>query len=239
MVRLTADLIANAHSYINPLNERELSLRGHKIPTIENLGSARDVDCIDFTDNDIKILGGFPLLPRIQTLLLARNRIESIHPSTPKQLPNITTLAMDFNKVSELSALDPLAGFKDLFMLALLHNPVRQVEHYRLYVIWLCPKLELFDYNEVEDAERKKANELFGTHENPTELAQQIASNRTTVAEHSANAAASALTPAELPEMVKLPDHQRKRFEELIRNATTLAEVEKLEKMLEEGKFAE
>jgi hypothetical protein len=55
-MRLTADLITNSLSYINPLLERELDLRGaffispvtvaanppagHKIPAIENLGVA-------------------------------------------------------------------------------------------------------------------------------------------------------------------------------------------------------
>jgi U2 small nuclear ribonucleoprotein A' len=40
-MRLTVGLINEALSYNNPVNERELNLRGHKIPTIENLGAAR------------------------------------------------------------------------------------------------------------------------------------------------------------------------------------------------------
>lgn len=42
MVRLTADLLTNAPSFVNPVNQRELDLRGHKIPAIENLGITRD-----------------------------------------------------------------------------------------------------------------------------------------------------------------------------------------------------
>lgn len=38
MVKLTPDLILEAMQYFNPAKERELSLRGNKIPTIENLG---------------------------------------------------------------------------------------------------------------------------------------------------------------------------------------------------------
>ncbi|CAZ84018.1 unnamed protein product [Tuber melanosporum] len=39
-MRLTTELLQAAHSYLNPLNDRELDLRGHKIPAIENLGVA-------------------------------------------------------------------------------------------------------------------------------------------------------------------------------------------------------
>lgn len=38
MVKLTPELIAQAPSTINTLKDRELSLRGHKIPAIDNLG---------------------------------------------------------------------------------------------------------------------------------------------------------------------------------------------------------
>jgi len=37
-MRLTAELVAQSSSFINPLKQRELDLRGHQIPTIENLG---------------------------------------------------------------------------------------------------------------------------------------------------------------------------------------------------------
>ncbi|PWW75792.1 hypothetical protein C7212DRAFT_201685 [Tuber magnatum] len=39
-MRLTTELLQAAPSYLNPLNDRELDLRGHKILAIENLGVA-------------------------------------------------------------------------------------------------------------------------------------------------------------------------------------------------------
>ncbi|XP_022021272.1 U2 small nuclear ribonucleoprotein A'-like [Helianthus annuus] len=39
MVRLTADLIWKSPHFVNALCERELDLRGNKIPEIENLGA--------------------------------------------------------------------------------------------------------------------------------------------------------------------------------------------------------
>lgn len=39
MVKLTAELIDNARQYLNPVGDRELNLRGYKIPMVENLGA--------------------------------------------------------------------------------------------------------------------------------------------------------------------------------------------------------
>lgn len=49
---------------------------GYKIPEIENLGATGDqFDTIDFSDNDIRRLDGFPYLKRLKCLLLNNNRI--------------------------------------------------------------------------------------------------------------------------------------------------------------------
>lgn len=53
-----------------------LHLTGYKIPVIENLGATLDqFDAIDFSDNEIRKLDGFPLLRRLKTLLVNNNRI--------------------------------------------------------------------------------------------------------------------------------------------------------------------
>jgi len=127
-MRLTADLIQSSLSYLNPLKERELDLRGHKIPAIENLGVAGPHDAIDFTDNDIQVLGNFPLSARLRTLLLARNRITSIQPSLANSIPNLTTLVLTANNFAELADLDVLATFHHLTHLVLLENPVTRKE---------------------------------------------------------------------------------------------------------------
>ena len=40
-MRLTADVITNCFARINPCLERELDLRGLKIPAIENIGATQ------------------------------------------------------------------------------------------------------------------------------------------------------------------------------------------------------
>jgi U2 small nuclear ribonucleoprotein A' len=125
---------------------------GHKIPAIENLGVAgvsdflqfwhwlsyedpddlnaleQPHDAIDFTDNDIQIVGNFPLSPRLRTLLLARNRISGIQPTLANSIPNLTTLVLTSNNVAELADLDTLGKFRNLTHLILVDNPVTRKE---------------------------------------------------------------------------------------------------------------
>lgn len=49
---------------------------GYKIPQIENMGATLDqFDTVDFSDNDLRKLDGFPYLPRLKCLLFNNNRI--------------------------------------------------------------------------------------------------------------------------------------------------------------------
>jgi U2 small nuclear ribonucleoprotein A' len=84
----------------------------------------QDQDAIDFTDNDISSLSNFPYSPRLRTLLLARNRVSHIQPSIAVSLPNVTTLILTANRVSELADLEPLKDLWRLTHLSLMENPV-------------------------------------------------------------------------------------------------------------------
>ncbi|EUC50694.1 hypothetical protein COCMIDRAFT_80993 [Bipolaris oryzae ATCC 44560] len=231
-MRLTTDLINNSLSFINCLTERELDLRGHKISAIENMGAARDNDAIDLTDNDIGQLGNFPLQPRLRTLLLAQNRVSNIQPSLSSSIPNLRTLVLTKNRIAELADLDPLAGFKSLTYLSLMGNPVTSKENYRYWVIWRCPSVRFLDFTKVRDVERKKAQELFGSADEPTELANQISSNKSKgfVVPTFANG------PDSSKERI-YTDDERKRMRAAILNASSLAEMAQLEKDFAEGRI--
>lgn len=63
-------------NYIKTVVPSSLHFTGYKIPVIENLGATLDqFDSIDFSDNEIRKLDGFPLLRRLKTLLVNNNRI--------------------------------------------------------------------------------------------------------------------------------------------------------------------
>ncbi|KAI6759704.1 hypothetical protein HG530_010384 [Fusarium avenaceum] len=221
-MRLTADLIRDSLSYLNPLKERELDLRGHRIPAIENLGVAGPHDAIDFTDNDIQALGNFPLSPRITTLLLARNRVSTIQPSLVKAIPNLTNLVLSSNNLAELADLDALGSFPRLTQL-----------NYRYWVLWKCPSVRFLDFIKVKESEREKARELFGTEEEPTPLASKIQGIKTTTFNASADGSDA---PSKLSR-IKLTDVEKKRLQERIKKATSLQEIIALEKELNEGRL--
>ncbi|QSL65099.1 hypothetical protein MERGE_002404 [Pneumocystis wakefieldiae] len=229
-MRLNIDLLNNAPSYINPAKERELDLRGHKIPTIENLGVTKDQnDAIDFTDNDIRFLGNFPKLIRIRTLLLSRNRISSISSQLPSTLPNLRTLILTSNSISELSDIRCLSGLRKLTFLSLMDNPVSRKENYRLWVVWICSSLRVLDFSKVRQCEREAAKVLFGVSiSEPTALAQSILGVKSHTFDNDESM-------DEGRDKFKLTDDERKRIQDAIRSATSMGQVIKLEAMLNEA----
>ncbi|EXJ93379.1 U2 small nuclear ribonucleoprotein A' [Capronia coronata CBS 617.96] len=236
-MRLTADLIHNSLSYLNPLKERELDLRGHRIPAIENLGAAGPQDAIDFTDNDIAILTNFPLSPRLNTLLCARNRIQGVDKKIAEQLPNLTTLVLTANHVKELADLEGLTLCGRLTHLSLLENPVTRKEHYRLYLIWAVPSIRFLDFQKVRDAEREQAKELFGTADAPTELAAKIRGVKSRTFDVSATGINGKAEGARKGVRTQLTETEKKRVQEMIKNAKSLAEITRIEKDLAEGRI--
>ena len=85
----------------------------------------------------------------------------------------------------------------------------------------------------MKDAERNKAQELFGTYDAPTELAQSIISVRS----NKPFTAAPTVNGGSKGQKMNLTENEKKKFDALVRKAKTLAEIQKLEKMLAEGKL--
>jgi len=150
-MRLTADLINRSPQVINAIKERELVLRGNKIPAIENLGATQDqFESIDVSDNDVKKLDSFPRLPRLKTLLACNNRIARIGSNLGDSLPHLETLILTNNQLVNLADLDPLSSLTKLLRLSLLENPVTRRPNYRLYVISKVPSVKLLDFARVK-----------------------------------------------------------------------------------------
>ncbi|KAK4175329.1 leucine-rich repeat-domain-containing protein [Triangularia setosa] len=239
-MRLTPDLIASSLSYLNPLKEREIDLRGHRIPAIENLAVAGPHDSIDLTDNDIQLLGNFPLSPRVRTLLLARNRISAIAPGAVQSTPNLKNLNLTENDLRELGDLDVLGRWRGLVHLCLGGNPVVKKEHYRYWVLWRCPSVRFLDYQKVKEVEREKARELFGSAEEPTELALKIMGIKSKNFDSSATSGGKdGGLGGETSKLsrLKLTDKEKKKLQELIKKANSLEEINRLEKALLEGRL--
>ena len=103
-MRLTIDLLRYVAGHINTIREREICLRGYQIPAIENLGILQDAyDCIDLSDNSIIIMQNFPLMKRLNSLLLHNNKIKEIVKGLGQYLPSLQNLMLSNNKIEKVS----------------------------------------------------------------------------------------------------------------------------------------
>jgi len=231
MVKLTADMIDQAPQYTNPLRDREIDLRGYKLSVIENLGATLDqFDCMDFSDNDIKKLEGFPLLKRLKMILLNNNRVCRFEEHLEKSLPQLDTLVLTNNNVQELVDIDPLASLKTLTNICFLRNPVANKPNYRLYLIYKIPQLCVIDFSRVHLKERKAAKALF-TGTKGEHLKKDIAAKRSKTFEVKDISVTTEEDKKFLAEKYK----DQAAIKAAIAKASTLEEVRKLELLLQQG----
>uniref|UniRef100_A0A1Q3F110 Probable U2 small nuclear ribonucleoprotein A' n=1 Tax=Culex tarsalis TaxID=7177 RepID=A0A1Q3F110_CULTA len=226
MVKLTPDLINQSMQYMNPCRDRELDLRGYKIPQIENMGATLDqFDTIDFSDNDIRKLDGFPHLPRLKCLLLNNNRIVRISDTLHESLPNLESVILTGNNIQELGDLEPLTKLANLQSLSLLTNPVSTKQHYREYVAFRFPNLRLLDFRKIKLKEREAAKELFKSKKGK-ELQREIMRK-----------AKLAMPVPDKPTVHNASPADIQKIKEAIKRATNLHEVERLTRMLQSGQI--
>ncbi|CRL07402.1 CLUMA_CG020375, isoform A [Clunio marinus] len=229
MVKLTTELINSCMQYINPCRDRELDLRGYKIPEIQNMGSTLDqFDTIDFSDNDLRKLGGFPHLQRIKCLLLNNNRIARIADDLHETIPNLESLILTGNNLQDLGDIDSLSKLPKLAVLSLLTNPIASKKHYREYVIFKLPHLHLLDFKKIKQKERMEAVAFFKSKkgkEIQKEIQKRSRLNLVTSAEN------------DKPKVQNV-NADIQKIREAISKATSLQEVERLTKMLTSGQIS-
>lgn len=234
MVRITLELLQQSPQSLNPASQRQLLLRGLKIPNIENLGGTNDAyECIDLCDNDLIKLGNFPPLKRLKVLLLTNNRISRFADDCFDTIPNIVSLTLTGNKFEKLIDLEPLMKLKTLERLTLLENAVTKVKHYRPYMINKCQKsLRILDFNRIKDKERKAAGLLFAG-DRGKKLLEEIAPARTAGSATSGEkASAEPSKTGPTPEVIE-------KIKKAIAEAETIEEVTRLEKALKSGVLPE
>jgi len=233
VVKLTVDLIQGAAQFTNTVKDRELDLRGYKIPLIENLGATlNQFDCIDFTDNEIRKVDNFPFLPRLKTLYFNNNRIVRIGEGLDQSMPSLETLILTNNNIQELADIEQLSCVKTLTMISFLHNPVCAKANYRLYVIHKFPALKVLDFKKVKKQEKDAAESLYASKKGKDQMKEIKKKARTFVpgaplgvdANNASKANPSGLTPEQI-----------KGIKAAIAKATTFEEIERLNHMLRSG----
>ncbi|CAI0393298.1 unnamed protein product [Linum tenue] len=235
MVRLTADLIWKSPHFFNAIKERELDLRGNKIPVIENLGATEDqFDTVDLSDNEIVKLENLPFLNRLGTLLLNNNRITRISARIGEFLPKLHSLVLTNNRLVNLVEIDPLSSLPKLQFLSLLDNNITKRPNYRLYVIFKLKSLRVLDFKKVKAKERAEAESLFASKEVEEEAKKEVV---------------KPFTPADAPIDVDVAGEQQSgkvvgptpeqiiAIKAAIVNSQTLEEVARLEQALSTGQL--
>jgi U2 small nuclear ribonucleoprotein A' len=92
-----------------------LDLRGYKIPFIENLTATNDqFGTIDMTDNEIVTVDSLPQLLRLKTILLASNRITKVDATFADMCPQLESLILTNNKISNFAEINNIATCKSL-----------------------------------------------------------------------------------------------------------------------------
>lgn len=161
MKRLTVETIMKAPAFRNTLKERELDLRGLKIPRIENLGCTQDqFDIIDLSNNQIEIIEDMPSLKRLTTLLINNNLVKKVADNFPETCPNIKAVMLTNNNIRTFKDIAPLVECKDIENMSLLANPIVNITNYRLIAIKLFKKLKYLDFQKVSNSEREQAKAL-------------------------------------------------------------------------------
>lgn len=226
-------MIQQVPQSLNPASQRQLLLRGLKIPAIENLGSTNDAyECLDLCDNDLIKLGNFPPLKRLKVMLLTNNRISRFADDCFDPIPNIVSLTLTGNKFEKLVDLEPLMKLKYLERLTLLENAVTKVKHYRPYMINKCSKvLRILDFNRIKDKERKAAGLLFAG-DRGKKLLEEIAPARTAGGSAPEKASTETAKAGPTPEVIE-------KIKKAIAEAETIEEVTRLEKALKSGVLPE
>ncbi|GAA5979157.1 hypothetical protein JCM10908_002822 [Rhodotorula pacifica] len=251
MVRLDADLLARTPSYLSPLRDREIDLRGHKIPAIENLAVTKDqLDSIDLTDNQIHSLSNLPVLKRLNQLLLANNPVRSISNNLATSLPNLRTLVLTNAAVPKESLAHiavTLGRCRKLEHLSLKGCPVQQAQHYKDWIIFNCKKLRSLDYERVHLKDREHANSLFlSASGEPTSLHTSFLEAAASGSAASAPSLVATTTKTFEPGVEAaesnagkagrlLTKEEKDRVRKAIEGAESVEEIRRLQRMLAQG----
>ncbi len=89
---------------------------------------------------------------------LSFNDLSTIHPDLASHFPNLTTIYLHANKISQLPQVKNLMSLQHLRALSLFGNPMEEKKHYRNYVLYHCNKLTQFDKSPVTKSQQSKVN---------------------------------------------------------------------------------
>ena len=143
-------------------------------------------------------------------------------------IPNLESLVLTGNHIEELSDIEPLGTLEKLTSLSLLHNPITSKPHYRLYLVYKLPQLRLLDFRKISMKEREEAKTLFKSKKGK-EIRKEIGKRAKTFVPGGA--------PNSIAKSKGLSDDEIAKIRDAINKASSLEEVERLQKILQSGQI--
>ncbi|KAM4012359.1 LOW QUALITY PROTEIN: centriolin-like [Anomaloglossus baeobatrachus] len=142
-----------------------LNLSHNLIQRIEKLERQTRLRELNLADNRIRKIDGVAHMQNLQKLNLSCNEIEHIPAWLGKKMKALRSLIMKQNAISSLQDISRLKALKDLTSLVLANNPVTNLPHYRLYVIFHLRSLSSLDGQVITIQERQEAHNRFNLEE--------------------------------------------------------------------------
>ncbi|GIQ85849.1 hypothetical protein KIPB_007588 [Kipferlia bialata] len=166
-MRLAPAVFDTAPRYMAAIGDVTLDLTNLRVSTLDNMATwPTDYESIDLSHNLITRLRIFPPMARLKTLYLSDNLIADADEGWAKSVSStLSTIRMCRNRVSSFSALHRILGPNParIETLSLHANPITGVQHYREWVIYMCPNLRVLDWQKVTSKLRAEANRVFAT----------------------------------------------------------------------------
>ena len=149
-IGVDCESITDAVSKVNGNLVRRLDLSFNLIKTLHGLGSCPNIEELILDNNDLSDDLDFPTLPRLHTLMLNKNNIQTLGEFLDKverHLPALTYLSLLGNEACPNQLSDKEKGDEDY-------------KRYRHYVLFRLPNLKFLDSSPVKDSERRAAKQI-------------------------------------------------------------------------------
>eukprot|EP00834_Sanchytrium_tribonematis_P000983 NODE_20_length_44879_cov_0.624654.p30 type:complete len:199 gc:universal NODE_20_length_44879_cov_0.624654:38319-38915(+) len=152
-MRLSVPVLENALTYQNPLKEDTIDL--DRLGIIDsNISITDDVyRCVNLQRNIMtKII--VPSFERLTTLLLAHNKLQSVH----IKAPNLRILSLNSNAFRDIEEI--IIDSLKLENLTLYDTPLESIKQYRILVCRRFRNLRVLDYEKVRLVEKQDTSEI-------------------------------------------------------------------------------
>ncbi|PVD21840.1 hypothetical protein C0Q70_17642 [Pomacea canaliculata] len=142
-----------------------LNLSNNMIERMEKLEKLQQLRELNLSRNYIVRIEGLETLTGLQVLNLSSNSIEHIPTWLPKRLQALRTFRIANNKIVSLSEMAKLKTIPDLIHIDIKGNPLSELPHARLFLVFHLRCMETLDSQAVTSLEREQAQSRFSLDE--------------------------------------------------------------------------